>query len=114
MTSEIAKASGSDLSIETRLMSVELEYWNIFDPTNGFTAIHADAARALPFSKISQGYFFESDMLFHLGLLRAVVRDMPMEAHYGNETSGIRIPMVVPEFIFKHYINQMLNIMVLI
>ena len=90
------------LSFASKLSS---GYWNIFDPTNGFTAIHADAARALPFSKISQGYFFESDMLFYLGLLRAVVRDIPMEAYYGSETSGIRIPMVVPEFIFKHYIN---------
>ena len=44
-------------------------------------------------------------MLFYLGLLRAVVRDIPMEAYYGSETSGIRIPMVVPEFIFKHYVN---------
>ena len=90
------------LSFASKLSS---GYWNIFDPTNGFTAIHANAAHALPFSEISQGYFFESDMLYHLGLLRAVVRDMPMEAHYGNETSGIRIPKVVPEFIFKHYIN---------
>ncbi len=90
------------LSFASKLSS---GYWNIFDPTNGFTAIHANAARALPFSRISEGYFFESDMLFHLGLLRAVVRDMPMEAHYGNETSGIRIPMVVPEFMFKHYVN---------
>ena len=90
------------LSFASKLSS---GYWNIFDPTNGFTAIHADAARALPLSKISHGYFFESDMLFYLGLLRAVVRDIPMEAYYGSETSGIRIPMVVPEFIFKHYVN---------
>ena len=44
-------------------------------------------------------------MLFHLGLLRAVVRDIPMQAHYGNETSGIRIPTIVPEFMLKHYVN---------
>ena len=90
------------LSFASKLSS---GYWNIFDPTNGFTAIHADAARALPFSQISKGYFFESDMLFHLGLLRAVVRDIPMQAHYGNETSGIRIPTIVPEFMWKHYVN---------
>ena len=90
------------LSFASKLSS---GYWNIFDPTNGFTAIHADSARALPFSEISKGYFFESDMLFHLGLLRAVVRDIPMQAHYGNETSGIRIPTIVPEFMFKHYVN---------
>ncbi len=29
-------------------------YWNLFDPTNGYTAIHANAARHLPFGKISR------------------------------------------------------------
>ena len=41
-------------------------YWNIFDPTNGYTAIHADVAHQLPFNKITRRYFFESDMLFRL------------------------------------------------
>ncbi len=90
------------LSFASKLSS---GYWNIFDPTNGFTAIHATAAERLPLEKISEGYFFESDMLFHLGLLRAVVVDVPMHARYGAETSGIRIPKVVPEFVFKHYMN---------
>lgn len=80
-------------------------YWNAFDPTNGFTAIHAKAARALPFDKISQTYFFESDMLFRLYLARAVVADVPMRARYGNEKSSLRIANVVGEFLVKHGIN---------
>lgn len=87
-------------------------YWNIFDPTNGFTAIHAETAQKLPMEKISERYFFESDMLFHLGLLRAVVKDIPIQAHYGDETSGIFIPKIVPEFIFKHYLNTWRRIFV--
>jgi dolichol-phosphate mannosyltransferase len=77
-------------------------YWNVLDPTNGFTAIHAEALKELPLDALSEGYFFESDMLAHLGLARAVVRDIPMTARYGSEVSGIRIPQVVPEFIAKH------------
>jgi dolichol-phosphate mannosyltransferase len=77
-------------------------YWNILDPTNGFTAIHADALKELPLDDLSEGYFFESDMLVHLGLARAVVQDIPMVARYGSEVSGIRIPSIVPEFVFKH------------
>lgn len=80
-------------------------YWDVFDPTNGFTAIHAGIARALPLDDISEGFFFESDMLFRLGLMRAVVRDVPMQARYGNETSGISIPRIIPEFLVKHTIN---------
>jgi len=80
-------------------------YWDIFDPTNGFTAIHAQVARALPLDRISQGFFFESDMLFRLGLMRAVVRDIPMQARYGSETSAINIPRIIPEFLVKHVVN---------
>ena len=80
-------------------------YWDIFDPTNGFTAIHARVARALPLDGISEGFFFESDMLFRLGLMRAVVRDIPMQARYGNETSAINIPRIIPEFLIKHTVN---------
>jgi len=80
-------------------------YWDIFDPTNGYTAIHADVARRLPMAKISQRYFFESDILFRLNTLRAVVVDIPMDAHYGNEVSNLRVSRVLPDFLWKHVRN---------
>lgn len=80
-------------------------YWDVFDPTNGYTAIHARVARLLPFEKISRGYFFESDMLFRLGNTRAVVLDIPMNAIYGEESSNLRIARIIPEFIGKHSRN---------
>ena len=86
------------LSFASKLSS---GYWDILDPTNGFTAIHAATAERLLLNKISDRFYFESDMLFHLGLLRAVVKDIPMDAHYGDEVSSISIPKVMPEFAFK-------------
>ncbi|TDK56684.1 glycosyltransferase family 2 protein [Pseudomonas moraviensis] len=77
-------------------------YWNLFDPTNGFTAIHRDVASHLPFAKISQRYFFETDILFRLNILRAVVVDVPMDAKYGEEVSGLKISKILGEFLFKH------------
>lgn len=65
-------------------------YWHIFDPTNGYTAIHANVASRLPFSKISNSFFFESDMLFRLNLLRARVVDIPIDSSYGKEKSNLR------------------------
>lgn len=38
-------------------------YWDVFDPTNGFVAISAEVFRKLPHERISERYFFESDML---------------------------------------------------
>ncbi len=80
-------------------------YWNIFDPTNGFTAIRTSKFPELNFQKMSNRYFFESDILFHLYLSRAVVLDVPMEAIYGQEKSNLRILRVIPEFGFKHFRN---------
>ena len=80
-------------------------YWNIFDPNNGYLAVNADVFRALPGDKIDRGYFFESDMLFRLGVLRAVVEDVPMQSHYSDEVSGIRPIREVPLFLLKHTRN---------
>ena len=48
-------------------------YWNLFDPTNGYTAIHRNVILHLPLNKISRCYFFETDILFRLNILGAVV-----------------------------------------
>jgi glycosyltransferase involved in cell wall biosynthesis len=90
------------LSFLTKLSS---GYWDLFDPTNGYTAIHADAARYLPFDKISRRYFFETDMLFRLNTLGAVVTDVPMDAVYGDEVSNLKISRIVTEFAAKHARN---------
>ncbi len=80
-------------------------YWDLFDPTNGYTAIHASVARQLPFDKISRRYFFETDMLFRLNTLRAVVIDIPMTARYADEVSNLKISKVIGEFLVKHMRN---------
>jgi glycosyltransferase involved in cell wall biosynthesis len=90
------------LSLMTKVSS---GYWDLFDPTNGYTAIHADAARYLPFDKISKRYFFETDMLFRLNTLGAVVADVPMDAVYGDEVSNLKVSRIVTEFAAKHVRN---------
>ena len=80
-------------------------YWNVFDCTNGFTAIHARVAASIVERPLNRRYFFESDMLFHLGLMRAVVADVPMKAHYGNETSSLSVGKALFEFAAKHFVN---------
>ena len=80
-------------------------YWDVFDPTNGYTAIHCGVLKDIPFRKLSRRYFFETDMLFHLNILRAVVVDVPMDARYGQETSNLRVSKVLAEFLAKHVRN---------
>ncbi len=80
-------------------------YWQIFDPTNGFTAIHAKLIDRLPLEHISERYFFESDLLFRLNTIRALVLDIPMDAHYADEISHLKIRHIMLEFGFKHCRN---------
>lgn len=87
------------LSFLTKLSS---GYWSLFDPTNGYTAIHAEALRQLEFANISERYFFESDMLINLGNARAVVHDVPMKAVYGDETSNLKIRHIIGQFLTKN------------
>lgn len=80
-------------------------YWDVFDPTNGYTAIHVDVLKKIPFQKISERYFFESDMLFRLNTLRAKVVDIPMDAHYGDEESQLQIGKIIGDFTKKNIKN---------
>ena len=77
-------------------------YWTNMDPTNGYTAIHAHVLRQLPLHKLEQRYFFETDMLYRLNTVRAVVHDVPMDAVYADEQSSLRISKVLPEFLWEH------------
>ena len=73
-------------------------YWHVMDPTNGYTAIHRCALEALPLDRLERRYFFECDMLFRLALARAVVRDVPLPASYGDETSSLQVSRTLLEF----------------
>lgn len=87
------------------LAKISTGYWDLFDPTNGYTAIHADVAKRLPFARISSRYFFETDILFRLGTFRATVVDVPMDAKYGDEVSNLHISKIFGEFLTKHLQN---------
>ncbi len=87
------------------LSKLSTGYWDVFDPTNGLTAIHAEVLRELPFDALARDYFFESDLLHHLGLLRAVVVDVPMRAVYGDETSGLSPLRAIGTFAVGHARN---------
>lgn len=81
-------------------------YWNLFDPTNGFVAISAETYARLPHDRIAPRYFFESDMLHRLYLLRAVIEDVPMTAKYlGTGESGLSVQHALFEFTLKHARN---------
>ncbi|OFZ18314.1 MAG: glycosyl transferase family 2 [Bdellovibrionales bacterium RBG_16_40_8] len=76
----------SALSFISKLVS---GYWTIMDPTNGYTAISGAVLQKMPLDKLDNRYFFETDMLFRLGTVRAKVIDIPMMAVYADEKSSL-------------------------
>lgn len=64
-------------------------YWSIFDPTNGYTAIHSSIVPLLNKERVHKRYFFESSMLIELGIIGAVVKDVYIPSRYQGEPSSL-------------------------
>ncbi len=84
------------------LTKLSCGYWNVMDPTNGYTAVRTQVLKELPLDKLERRYFFETDMLFRLNTVRAVVKDVPMDSVYADEESNLKIGKILPEFLRKH------------
>lgn len=86
-------------------------YWNMMDPTNGYTAIRREVIENLELDKIAKRYFFESDMLINLNIENAVVVDVPIPAKYGDEKSSLSITRTLfgfPPKLFKGLCKRIL------
>ena len=82
------------LSLLTKIAS---GYWHVADSQAGYTAVSITALRRLDLDRIYRGYGFPNDMLVHLNVWNARVRDFPSRPVYGvGERSGIKIRRVVP------------------
>jgi dolichol-phosphate mannosyltransferase len=90
------------LSFLTKMSS---GYWSIFDPTNGYTAVQARVIERVPLERLAKRYFFESDLLFRLGTLRARVIDVPMTAIYADEVSQMQVGKIVLPFLAANIVN---------
>jgi dolichol-phosphate mannosyltransferase len=86
-------------------------YWTIMDPTNGFFAIQVRVAELLDDERIAKRFFFETDLLFHLGLIRAKVVEFPMRASYADEVSNLRISQQLAPFLAGHMRNTLRRIL---
>lgn len=96
------------LSFATKVAS---GYWNLFDPQNGYTAVHRTALQRLDFNLIARGYEFENDLLIWLNIANARARDVPIPALYGDEVSSMKISKVAPaiaSLLFRGFWRRML------
>ena len=87
-------------------------YWSVMDPTNGFTALHRNAYSLLEHDNLARDYFFESDMLYQLGNMQAVVRDIPLPSIYAGEESNLKVSRVMLDFPVR-YLKRMIKRVIL-
>jgi glycosyltransferase involved in cell wall biosynthesis len=82
------------LSLLTKIAS---GYWHVADSQAGYTAIGKSTLELLDLDRIYPRYGFPNDMLVHLNVINARVRDVPSRPVYGvGEKSGIRLGRVIP------------------
>ena len=82
------------LSLLTKIAS---GYWHVADSQSGYTAIGRPALELLDLDRIYRGYGFPNDMLVHLNVTSARVRDVPSRPVYDvGERSAMNVPSVVP------------------
>jgi glycosyltransferase involved in cell wall biosynthesis len=82
------------LSLLTKIAS---GYWHIADSQSGYTAVGLPMLELLDLDRIYRRYGFPNDMLVHLNVWNARVRDFPSRPIYGvGERSGIKLRKVVP------------------
>ena len=82
------------LSFLTKIAS---GYWHVADSQAGYTVLSLRVLRLLDLDRIYRSYGFPNDMLVHLNVWNARVRDFPSRPIYGvGERSGIKLRRVVP------------------
>jgi glycosyltransferase involved in cell wall biosynthesis len=90
----------------TFLTKLASGYWHVFDPQNGFVAVRAQALRWIDLDHLAKRYFFENDMLVHLNIFGFRVKDVPIPARYGDETSSMSIfevSVTFPIYLWKRF-----------
>ena len=84
-------------AILSLLTKVASGYWHIADSQAGYTAIGLPILELLDVDRVYKRYGFPNDLLVHLNVWNARVRDFPSRPIYGvGERSGIRLRRVVP------------------
>jgi glycosyltransferase involved in cell wall biosynthesis len=84
-------------AILSMLTKVASGYWHVADSQSGYTVVSREMLELLDLEHIYTNYGFPNDMLVHLNVWNARVRDFPSRPIYGvGERSNMRYRHVVP------------------
>ena len=95
--------------ILTKISRITCKNENLTDVVNGFFAIRRRLLEKLDLDKISKGYFFEEDLLFHISFYESNIYEIPIKTIYFGKSSLSPIKTIIP-FLIKHLKNLMIRI----
>lgn len=85
------------LSLLTKFAS---GYYNLMDPQMGYTAISNKCLEKLSIDNLIKRYGYPGQLLHMLNMSNAVVFDVDVKPHYGEEVSGLRVWKIIPKLSF--------------
>ena len=77
---------------------------NITDAVNGFMAIKTSLLKIINLNNISQGFFFEEDLLFHCSFVGLTIKEIQIKTIYFGKSNLIPFKIIIP-FIINHTKN---------
>jgi glycosyltransferase involved in cell wall biosynthesis len=84
-------------AVLSMLTKVASGYWHVADSQSGYTVVSREMLETLDLDRVYTNYGFPNDMLVHLNVWNARVRDFPSRPIYGvGERSAMRYRHVVP------------------
>jgi glycosyltransferase involved in cell wall biosynthesis len=84
-------------AILSMLTKVASGYWHVADSQSGYTVVSREMLELIDLDHVYTNYGFPNDMLVHLNVWNARVRDFPSRPIYGvGERSNMRYRHVVP------------------
>ena len=95
--------------ILTKISRITCKNPNLNDVVNGFLAIRSNLLNQLNLKKISDDFFFEEDLLFHISFYENKVLEIPIKTFYFGKSNLNPLKTILP-FLFKHLKNFIIRI----
>jgi len=94
MIPKVRYLGNSVLSFLTKIAS---GYWHVADSQTGYAAISRKTLEKIPLGNLYKRYGFPNDLLVHLNLVNARLKEVPIKPIYHPDgQSGIRLWKVIP------------------
>ena len=92
--------------ILTKITEKNTNIKNLTDAVNGYLVVKSSILKKIDFTKISNDFFFEEDLLFHLSYHNINLCEVPIKTIYFEKSNLNPIKVIIP-FLINHIKNYL-------